>query len=107
MKFFSQLRYPTLFYLECLPNAKELLDEVDNLLRVIESGADLVEDGVYPRCRMCGRGEYLEPELPSYSFYIDMLRHWKIVVCNNCDHLEFFAREWKPKPIQGDPFAGR
>ena len=83
---------------DCLKNARLLLYEIDDLLKVLELGGDRMSDTVRRSCKVCGTGIYnlhidrdrlttirnfgLEPK-GSQSF--------KVFVCDNCGHVQLFS----------------
>lgn len=89
---------------DCLPNAEALLDQIDTVLNIIDSGADLIANYVKRHCRVCGIGEYNmivdgDPTA-SRNFGIPAAgsRRTKIFTCSNCGHVQFFSYEGKLPP---------
>lgn len=83
---------------DCLPNASELLTEVDRALRIIDAGADYISAKTVRRaCRVCGVGEYAlvadrNDRTAAHNFGLDLGRNeWRIFGCQNCGHVQLFA----------------
>lgn len=87
---------------ECLSSAQDLLLMVDTLLRRIECGGQVLNEGVPRPCHICGNGYYQRQVLRPGTIG-GMLRIWasggatdienlsvQIFVCDNCRHVEFF-----------------
>jgi len=77
---------------QCLPDAKALLAEIDELLLMIDRGGDLFEDGAKILCRVCGRGHYEHYEGPSTQFFMDQQRAWEMHACTFCKNVQFFLK---------------
>ena len=87
---------------DCFYAATDLLQTVDAFLRVIDSGGQLLRDGIPRLCRICGTGYY--QLRPVQNAARTGLRLWRgpssndtsmlnvrIFMCDNCKHIEFFA----------------
>lgn len=87
---------------QCLPSAQELLTIVERLLRITDSGGQLLEDGVPRPCHVCGNG-YYQPEILRPNHRVASLQFWlsggavdighlsvRTFVCSNCGHVELF-----------------
>jgi serine/threonine protein kinase len=88
---------------ECCSSAVDLLLIVTTHLAIIETGGQLLNDGVPRPCHVCGLGEY-KPERPN-SWNIRLwpanstladttLLAVRPFACSNCGHVQFF----KPRP---------
>jgi len=88
---------------ECCSSAVDLLLIVNTHLAIIETGGQLLNDGVPRPCHVCGLGEY-EPErsntwnirlwpagTPTADTTLLAVRPF---ACSNCGHVQFF----KPRP---------
>jgi serine/threonine protein kinase len=81
---------------DCLPNALELLDEVDKLLSIIDRNGDLLNSDIERTCRVCGIGSYIlevdrNPDgIEGYGFKYGAGFHYKLFCCNNCGHVQLF-----------------
>jgi len=89
---------------DCLPNAGELLNEVDKTITAIESDADRIDLAVKRKCKVCGIGEYKmisdendEDITKTYNFGIHPTANWriKIFTCTNCGNVQMFSYEGK------------
>jgi serine/threonine protein kinase len=88
---------------ECCPSAVDLLLIVNTHLAIIETGGQLLNDGVPRACHVCGLGEY-KPERsntwnirlwPAGTSITDTtLLAVRPFACSNCGHVQFF----KPRP---------
>jgi len=86
---------------DCIPNAKEFLSEIDEILNVLDSKADLFEKNVERICRVCGRGKYIlnidsdspssTSKLRNFGLDPESGQHFKIFICNHCGHVQFFS----------------
>lgn len=75
---------------DCLPTAKELLECVDDSLRTIRRGGQLLEEGEPRYCRLCGKGPYRRRnDLQQLSFAGNPIRV-RVFVCDSCGHVELF-----------------
>jgi serine/threonine protein kinase len=73
---------------DCLSDATKLLEEVDKILSIIESNADLIDKAPERRCRVCGVGIYQ----PIGDVGVEVFggRNVKYCSCTNCKHIQFF-----------------
>jgi len=83
----------------CLNDAKVLLNQIDTLLRIIDSNADPIGKNIKRHCKVCGIGEYKiivdgDP-IDSRNFGINAAggRRMKIFTCNHCGHVQLFSYE--------------
>ena len=90
---------------ECLSSAQDLLIVVDTLLRIIDSGGQLLNDGVPRPCHVCGNG-YYQPEVLRQNTPVGSMRFWfsgpgadtsllsvRTFVCGYCGHVELFKSQ--------------
>ena len=74
----------------CLPSAAELLQRVDDSLRILRLGGQILEGREPTRCRICGKGQYhRETDSSSLSFAgrpVSLVAY----VCDSCGHLMAF-----------------
>jgi serine/threonine protein kinase len=92
---------------DCLSSAQELLPVIDNALKVIEHGGQLLTDGIARPCHVCGAGFYqpetfrhIRPEISEQGsfnlrFSIGNTTEQAFLsvspaVCDNCGHVQFF-----------------
>jgi hypothetical protein len=87
---------------QCLSSAQDMLLVVDTLLRSIDSGGQLLKDGVPRPCHVCGNG-YYEPEVLRQNTPVASMRFWfsgpgaeigtlpvRTFVCSYCGHVGLF-----------------
>ncbi len=78
----------------CMPDANELLAEVDEMLQVIERNGDILRDDVQRPCRVCGRGNYVF--FPNGMIDNSPFRKpaggqvLKMFTCDQCGHVQVF-----------------
>jgi len=79
---------------DCLPNARQLLAETDEMLRVIGRNGDLLGDHVKRYCRVCAVGNYA---LASDNEIENSMcrrpaggRSLKMFTCDHCGHVQMF-----------------
>ena len=88
---------------DCLENANELLNWIDDLLRALRLGADPVGDHGRP-CRVCGFGRYRllvdkdHQKTVNFGLNPTQERAFKIFTCNYCGHAQFFFFENRSNP---------
>lgn len=81
----------------CLPTASHLLGEVDKLLTLIETGADIISAKHRMFCKVCGIGSYELTvnndmyDTRNFGFNPAGSRKMKIFVCNHCGHVQIFT----------------
>lgn len=85
---------------DCLPNANDLLVEVDNILAIIENDGSLIGIDVKRKCKVCGVGIYhLEPcsdkgKINKFGLQPQGQTMFKIFTCTHCGHVQlFFERQ--------------
>lgn len=82
--------------IDCLSNASEMLKEIDKILRILESNADILNDSIKRSCRVCGLGKYEKiarddgSDLRRLGLSVESGTNYKIYACDNCGHVEFF-----------------
>ena len=83
---------------DCLLDASAMLTEIDKMVCLLDSNADLIGDDVQRRCRACGIGIY-EPTERQYQFRTDWLANYsseirsrfiRIFTCNHCGNIQLF-----------------
>lgn len=90
---------------DCLPDAGTLLEYVDNMLVILESGADFIDKSNINEpnrlCKACGLGYYKPMESRFRELFglertaeVDL----NIFLCQRCGNVEFFAKEWSSPP---------
>jgi len=90
---------------DCLESAGQLLSMVDEFLRMLANGGQLLGKGVPRPCRVCGRGQY---QVQPGRFPLPGSPDWDVYACDYCDHIQFFGRS-KPQPSEEriPPMPGR
>jgi serine/threonine protein kinase len=82
---------------DCLPDATALLREIDTVLSMIATNADLISPQILRCCKVCGLGNYkLIIEKGSYdirNFGISPAgdRSMKVFACEHCGNVQLFA----------------
>jgi serine/threonine protein kinase len=89
---------------KCCRSAADLLLIVNTHLAIIESGGQLLNDGVPRPCHVCGLGEYKPERLNTWNIRLwpdgtstqtnTTLLAVRPFACSNCGHVQFF----KPRP---------
>lgn len=78
----------------CLPNAGDLLAEIDRTLLTIERGGEILGDDIERYCRVCGAGTYVlasDNEIDNSAFKRPTgSRSLKMFTCKNCGHIQLF-----------------
>lgn len=81
---------------DCLPDAKSLLLEIDNTIRMLDNRVQKLGDNPNRGCQVCGVGEYLYEAFSEGRFIQNMgLESFggsklKVCVCHNCGHIQHF-----------------
>jgi len=74
---------------KCLSDAKSLLAMIEDALKIVSRGGQLLDDGVYRPCRVCGKGQYKRRDqqacIDNTGLMADVFR------CEGCGHIEMFA----------------
>ena len=91
---------------DCLPDATAFLEEVDKLLSIINRNADLISKDIERVCRVCGIGKYVlkidtdsaSGKLHNFGLKAVSGQYFKIFICNNCGHVQFFSFPDKERP---------
>jgi hypothetical protein len=91
---------------DCLESARELLKEVDEALRILERGGQVLSEGVPRPCHVCGKGFYRPGDAATNRPQEINLRSWaranqgyesgpmfqlRLFTCDVCGHVELFA----------------
>lgn len=82
---------------DCLPDAGALLEEIDLTLARMDAGAAVIGDDIVRPCQACGTGKYIltvnqdVDDMRSFCLSPASGRSFKIFVCDNCGHVQFFA----------------
>ena len=92
---------------DCLKTADDLLELVDTLIYLIERNADIVEDGVERKCKVCGLGEYKYVVTDARNFGISPVfkagnKTFKIFTCDHCGNVQMFyidREKWPEAPL--------
>lgn len=99
---------------DCLSDATNLLEEIDKILFIIDSNADLIGPNIKRRCRVCGIGDYglivdSNSVYDAQNFGLNPrgATTFKIFYCNHCGHVQlfFFPGEEKVPPAWEDEKA--
>lgn len=81
---------------QCLTDASELRDEVDQCLRIIENEGDLLDDAVKRTCKVCGRGTFEQltdqNDLNSIGVHSISGRMSWAERCNACGFVQTFVK---------------
>ena len=87
---------------DCLPSASALLNMVDEFLKMLGKGGQLLGKGVPRPCQVCGLGQY---RLDEGRFQRIGNPPQQIYCCDHCDHMQFFggAKEFEPDPSENRP----
>ena len=89
---------------DCLKTADDLLEIVDTFIYLIQRNADIVEDGLERRCKVCGLGEYKyvvnENGTDAYNFGIRPTgnKTFKIFACDHCGNVQMFYIDREKRP---------
>ena len=89
---------------DCLENANELLEEIDDLLRALRLGAGPVGEGIDRLCRVCGFGKYRlftnkkDTKTGDFGLFPRGGNAFKIFTCNNCGHVQLFLCRSESNP---------
>jgi serine/threonine protein kinase len=80
-----------------IENAMQLLEQIDEIIEIMEFGADVV-DISERKCYQCGRGNYVlkvdQNVSNTRNFGLQPAgRQFKIYVCNYCGHVQLFTGE--------------
>lgn len=83
----------------CLPDAAALLDQVDNLIRIISNGTVPSSLGERRPCQVCGVGtyEYIvtwdtpQSKVKDFGLHPRAPREISIYNCDNCGHVQLFT----------------
>jgi hypothetical protein len=81
----------------CLNDATQLLEEVDEVLSIIDMNADLIDLRVERRCKVCGVGYYKLTvnqnitQTQNFGFNPHGIRSFRIFVCNYCGNVQLFT----------------
>jgi serine/threonine protein kinase len=83
---------------DCLPNASALLEQIDIVMRIIDSNSDMISENIKRYCKVCGIGEYMIIGDSPRNFGITPAgsRKMKIFTCNHCGHVQLFSYEELP-----------
>lgn len=73
-----------------LLDAKSLLEMIDEALKVVCRGGQLLADGVPRPCRICGKGEYIG-ERDAHLYRMELPFIAEVFRCNACGHIQMFA----------------
>ena len=90
---------------DCLNNASDLLSEIDKVLFLIENHADIINDNIKRKCKVCGIGNYDlivdRNGAASANFGISPggSRSFKIFTCGHCGHVQLFAFGNNSEPV--------
>jgi len=76
---------------DCLPDATALLNEIDDVLSLIDSHADVVDSTSKRRCKVCGKGNYEESDAASYFTKPVGKRVLRMWVCDYCGNVQWFV----------------
>jgi serine/threonine protein kinase len=99
---------------DCLSSAGALLPIVDEFLKMLANGGQLLSEGVPRPCRVCGIGQYqpVDDRLPSAADtqvsesiqqrYLALQPAFHAYACNYCNHIQFFGRS-KPQRVEEIP----
>jgi serine/threonine protein kinase len=80
----------------CIPNASDLLNEIDYTIEMLEKNYDLIDNAIQRKCKVCGNGTYelkvdRDPKGgENYGFETRGGRTYKVFACNNCGHIQLF-----------------
>ena len=89
---------------DCLKTVDDLLEIVDTVIYLIQRNADIVEDGLERKCKVCGLGEYKyvvnENSNDAYNFGIRPTgnKTFKIFACNHCGNVQMFYIDGEKRP---------
>jgi len=88
---------------DCLQDAAVLLKEIDQILSVIDSGADIIRPNSLMPCKVCGKGTYQlmsDHHQSPHHFGLKPsgTRSYKIFVCDFCGNMQLFHFE-KPGDV--------
>ncbi|MFH1109031.1 MAG: protein kinase [Planctomycetota bacterium] len=82
---------------DCLPNAGELLGQIDRVLRIIELQGDAISDNADRPCRVCGIGSYQlvvnrnPTGMRNFGIHAVGTHSLKIFACSHCGHVQLFS----------------
>lgn len=77
---------------DCKSSARGLLESVAKLIESARSAGQKPDDGGTWRCRMCGRGHYVETKVAMHASVIGRGDRvpFKLYACDSCGHAEMF-----------------
>lgn len=82
---------------KCLPDAGELLEQIDDLISYFEQGTGLLRDDIERPCKICNKGVYSlyankdNRKIRNFFGYkVGDTRNLKIFACSNCGHVQLF-----------------
>ena len=82
---------------KCLPNATDLLEEINKVLAVVSRSGDLIDDNIERSCKVCGIGKYEQiidrdlGETEDFGINPKGDQTFKIFTCNHCGHVQLFS----------------
>lgn len=85
----------------CIPNANELLEEVDRLISSIEMGVSLLSPKLDWPCKVCGKGKYVirvDDDIhgvKKFGLNPTSGMEMKIYVCDFCGNIQYFLPDSK------------
>jgi serine/threonine protein kinase len=86
----------------CLPNAGELLIEIDRVLAALRRRGQVISDDVPRVCRVCGLGRYKKPENRMVLSGLGTINYqetlFKMYACDRCGHTELFCLPDRQSP---------
>ncbi|OQW37781.1 MAG: hypothetical protein A4E19_12210 [Nitrospira sp. SG-bin1] len=92
------------------PSAVEVLSEIEETIKMLEQGFNVVSGNVEQRCLYCGKGSYQlvangRPstgfgDLETFGITVrgrgEMI--WRVCICNNCGNMQFFRPDRTHNP---------
>lgn len=83
----------------CIPNATELLAEIDKMISVIDAKADLIGQDIERICKVCGVGKYMlytdtdstPGKIRNFGLSPVAGQNFKIFICYYCGHVQLFS----------------
>ncbi|MBL1212451.1 MAG: protein kinase [Ignavibacteriae bacterium] len=84
---------------QCLPNALEMLYELEELVYKMENGSEILSMDITRRCKVCGIGHYNcisdNNSSSTSNFGLNNVgtRKFRIFSCSDCGHVQLFTHE--------------
>ena len=81
---------------QCLVSAQDLLLVADEVLKIMEAGGQLLDEGIPRPCRVCGKGSYqraADSRLLRFWIGGSDTQHMAVqtYMCDACHHVDFFG----------------